>query len=78
MAGVFGRLKKAAEYRSLAKRANRRILELEAAKQILAEVFGVSISDVEEMISNRYKDACSLDNEREETEIWPKEFWVAE
>jgi hypothetical protein len=52
-------------------RVDRRILELQAAKEILAEIFGISISDVEEMILNRYEDACYRDNSREE---WPQEF----
>jgi hypothetical protein len=52
-------------------RVDRRILELQAAKEILAEIFGVSISDVEEMILNRYEDACYRNNSREE---WPQEF----
>jgi hypothetical protein len=60
-----------------APRVDRRILELQAAKGILAEIFGVGISDVEEMILNRYKDACYGNNRQEETEIWPQEFWVA-
>lgn len=46
-------------------------MELQAAKEILAEIFGVSISDVEEMILNRYEDACYRNNSREE---WPREF----
>jgi len=54
-------------------KVDRRILELQAAKEILAEIFGVSISDVEEMILNRYEDACYRNNESEE---WPQEFWV--
>ena len=45
-----------------------RFLELQAAKEILAEVFGVRNSDVEEMILNRY--------DYEETEQWPREFML--
>ena len=52
-------------------RVDRRILKLQTAKEILAEIFGVSISDVEEMILNRYEDACYRNNSREE---WPQEF----
>jgi hypothetical protein len=37
---------------------DRKILGPKAAKEILAEIFGISISDVEEMILNRYEDAC--------------------
>jgi len=52
-------------------RVDRRILELQAAKEILAAIFGVSIPDVEEMIQNRYEDACYRNNNLEE---WPQEF----
>ena len=46
-------------------------LELQAAKEILAEVFDVVISDVEEMIQNRYADVRP---QKESDELWPKEF----
>ena len=36
-----------------------KILELQSAKEILAEVFGVDISDVDEMIQNRFTEADS-------------------
>jgi hypothetical protein len=48
-----------------------RILELQAAKEILAEVFDVVISDVEEMIQNRYADVRP---QKESDELWPREF----
>jgi hypothetical protein len=35
-----------------------RVLELQIAKEILAEIFWVRISDVEEMIQNRYDEPC--------------------
>ena len=41
----------------LAPRVDRRILELQTAKEILAEIFSVGVSDVEEMILNRYEEA---------------------
>ncbi len=41
-------------------------LELEAAKDILAEVFGISVAEVEEMIRLR----C------EEQVLWPERFWL--
>jgi hypothetical protein len=55
-------------------RVNPKILELQAAKEILAEVFQVRISDVGEMILSRYivhfeENSCSEDGEP-----WPKEF----
>ena len=51
-----------------------RVLELQAAKEVLAEVFGVRISDVEEMIQNRYEEVCYVKLGYEETEQWPREF----
>ena len=51
-----------------------RVLELQAAKEVLAEVFGVRISDVEEMILNRYDEICYAKTGHEETEQWPREF----
>jgi hypothetical protein len=53
-------------------RVDRRILELQVAKEILAEIFGVSISDVEGMILNRYEDACCRNNISDGE--WPQEF----
>ena len=34
---------------------DRRAMELEAAREILAEVFGVKLSEVDEMIENRFQ-----------------------
>jgi hypothetical protein len=59
-------------------RVDLRILELQAAKEILAEVFGVRISDVEEMIQNRYDEVRCEANRYEETEQWPREFLLGE
>ena len=53
-----------------------RVLELQAAKEVLAEVFGVRISDVEEMIQNRYDEVCYAKPDYEETEQWPREFML--
>ena len=36
-----------------------RVLQLQTAKEILAETFRISIPDVEEMIQNRFEEACS-------------------
>ncbi len=79
MAGVLERIrwpqKRASENRLPAPRVDRRILELQAAKEILAEIFGVRASDVEEMIMNRYEEACYRNNEPEE---WPLEFCLSD
>ena len=50
------------------------ILELQAAKEILAEVFQVRVSEVEEMILNRYDDVRYEENNSEDEEMWPREF----
>jgi hypothetical protein len=59
---------------SLTPKVDLRILELQAAKEILAEIFRVRISDVEEMIQNRYEEPCYGNKGYEETEQWPREF----
>jgi hypothetical protein len=53
-----------------------RVLELQAAKEILAEVFRVRVSDVEEMIQNRYDEVCYAKPDYEETDQWPREFML--
>ena len=50
------------------------ILELQAAKEILAEVFRVRVSEVDEMILNRYDDVRYEENSSEDGEMWPREF----
>jgi hypothetical protein len=49
-------------------------LELEAAKEILAEVFKVRISEVDEMILSRFEEAHSQEASSEENRLWPQEF----
>ena len=62
MAGVLERIrwspKRISKNSSPSLRVDRRILELQVAKEILAEVFDVGVKDVEEMILNRYEEAC--------------------
>jgi hypothetical protein len=55
MAAVFELLRprKRATLQSTS-RKDGRALELQTAKEILAEVFGVRISEVDEMIANRF------------------------
>ena len=79
MAGVLERLrwpqrKLVVGHCSSAPKVDLRVLELQAAKEVLAEVFGVRISDVEEMIQNRYNEVCYVKPDYEETEQWPREF----
>ena len=70
MAGVLGQLFR--PQRTAVQ--DRRAMELEAAREILAEVFGVKLSEVDEMIENRSQageERLSMDGE-----MWPQELWV--
>jgi hypothetical protein len=51
-----------------------RVMELQAVKEILAEIFGIVISDVEEMMQNRYEEVRFEGSSYEETEQCPREF----
>jgi hypothetical protein len=51
-------------------------LELQMAKEILAEVFRVRLSEVDEMIQNRFEAASSEDDRSKEDGLWPQEFWL--
>ena len=57
-------------------RVNPKALELQTAKEILAEVFRVRISEVEEMIQNRFEAASSENMGSKENGLWPQEFWL--
>jgi hypothetical protein len=79
MAGVLERIRWSQKravigHGSLVPLVDLRVLELQAAKEVLAEVFGVRISDVEEMIRNRYDEVCYVKPGYEETEQWPREL----
>jgi len=65
---------------SLLGRENTKALELQAAMEILAEVFHVGASDVEEMIQGRMdeKESPLKECRVSETELWPEMFWVEE
>jgi hypothetical protein len=70
MAGVLGQLfgpqKTAVQ--------DRRAMELEAAREILAEVFGVKLSEVDEMIENRFQ--AGEERRSMDGELWPQELWI--
>ena len=72
MAGVLGQLfrpQKKAMYR------DPKAMELETAKEILAEVFRVRLSEVDEMIQNRFEAVDNEDIGSEENELlWSQEF----
>ena len=53
---------------------NPKALELQTAKEILAEVFRVRLSDVDEMIQNRFEAAGNDDVGSKENGLWPQEF----
>ena len=55
---------------------DREAMELEAAREILAEVFGVKLSDVDEMIENRFQAGDEVERRSREDGLWPQEFWV--
>lgn len=57
----------------MVQQADPRALELQAAMEILAEVFKVQLSDVDEMIRSRFETGCS-----KEDGLWPREFWFEE
>ena len=71
MAGVLGQLfkpQKRAMYRDPS------ALELETAKEILAEVFRVRLLEVDEMIQNRFEEVHIQEACSEEDSQWPQEF----
>jgi hypothetical protein len=88
MAGVLGQLirpqKRAIGHGTL--QVDAKVLELETAKEILAEVFGVRLSDVDEMILSRFEASGNGEIGNGETgneaigseELWPQEFWLEE
>jgi hypothetical protein len=81
MAGVLERIRwpqkrSITRHSSSAPKVDLRVLELQAAKEILAEVFRIRVSDVEEMIQNRYDEICYAKTDYEETEHWPREFML--
>jgi hypothetical protein len=81
MAGILGQLirppKRAVEHCTF--RVDSTALELEIAKEILAEVFRVRISEVDEMIQNRFEAVGNEDIGSEENEpLWPQEFSMNE
>lgn len=55
---------------------DRRAMELEAAREILAEVFGVKLSEVDEMIENRFQAGEEVERRSMDGELWPQELWV--
>ena len=48
-------------------------MELEAAREILAEVFEVRLSEVDKMVQCRFE---AQDKSSKEDGLWPQEFWL--
>ncbi|MGD0953719.1 MAG: hypothetical protein ABR985_15245 [Methanotrichaceae archaeon] len=59
-------------------KVNSRLLELETAKSILAEVFHARPSDVEDMIQKRREENSWIDKRPPDEEQWPREFCLDE
>ena len=53
-------------------------LELQMAKEILAEVFRVRLSEVDEMIQNRFEEVHTQEACSEGDGLWPQEFLLDE
>ena len=74
MAGVLERLswpqKKTVHHSDL------KAMELEAAREILAEVFRVKLSEVDEMIENRFQAGYRGNECPKGDRLWPQELWV--
>ena len=69
MAGVFEQLFRPPQ-KTLYQ--DQKAMELEAAKEILAEVFRIRLSEVDEMIQCRFEVEVS----EKEDGLWPQEFWL--
>ena len=54
---------------------NRRLLELQTAKQILEEIFHARPSEVDDMIQRRLEEKNSIEESwHDEEELWPASF----
>ena len=55
-----------------------KVMELEAAKEILAEVFRIRLSEVDEMIRCRFEAEDMGSMASEECGLWPQGFWLSD
>jgi hypothetical protein len=78
MAGILERLVRPQLSEMRAEQCDPKAMELQTAKEILAEVFGVRVSEVDEMILSRFETAGNEYTDREENEPWPQEFLLRE
>lgn len=73
LSAVMEKLSRTQRY-PVARRADQAALELETAKEILAEVFSIRISEVEDMILGRLEEVTTMPDRPEEDGPWPQEF----
>ncbi len=73
MAGVF---EQRTRWHKTVIHSDLKAAELEAAKEILAEVFRIGLGEVEVMISSRLQEVQTEDSFQEKEGRWPQEFWV--
>ncbi len=82
MAGVFelikGPQRQLVGRHGTVQRADPKALELQAAMEILADVFSIRTSEVQEMIQSRFEVSHSEDVSLKEDGLWPREFWLEE
>ncbi|MDD2835086.1 MAG: hypothetical protein PHY05_02955 [Methanothrix sp.] len=82
MAGVLERITSPQKQRRLVQHSgkspwvNPKVLELQAAMEILAEVFGMRISEVEEMLRERSE--VGVQSCKGEVALWPESFCLVE
>jgi len=79
MAGVLGQIRwpfsgRAELFEPCLISLDPRTQQLMEAKQILAEVFGIKVSEVEEMIRQRCQECVAV--EEKDSAIWPEMLWV--
>ena len=72
MAGVFEHLTRS---HKRAVHGGLEAMELQAAKEILAEVFRIRLSEVDEMIRCRFE-AEDVGSMGSDDGLWPQEFWL--
>ena len=68
------RRRQEASYREPSRMVSHRRADLETAKEILAEIFGVRAVEVEEMIQRRMEERCWEMEQAYEDGLWPATF----
>ncbi len=80
MAGVFalirGPQRQLIGRHGMIQQTDPRALQLQAAMEILAEVFDVRLSEISEMIRLRSEEAVCVGASGVEDGLWPREFWL--